>query len=215
MSNETKDFYNYQFASSFSLCEIMNLPTSASSSYGNNVFDPSSYSSTDCLQISPGAYQSLLQKIFGISPTSSEVFNSSIGETPTRVSAPSSYSEANHPGEDSSTSRRKRKLAEDGGEENQSSKKVFRGKAKKNEEKKQREPRVSVMVKSQAGHIVDGYRWRIYGRKAVKTSPYPRSYYRCTTQRCNVKKRVEKAVEDPTIFITTYEGRHNHPSDSV
>ncbi|KAJ4867762.1 putative WRKY transcription factor 28 [Raphanus sativus] len=223
MTNETKDFYNYQYPSSFSLYEMMNLPTSTPSSYGNNGFDPSSYSFTDCIQSSPVAYDSLLQKSFGLSPSSSEVFNSSIdqeskrdvvtnevtGETPTRVSAPSSSSEADHPGEDSGKSQRKRELAEDGGEENQSSKKV--GKAKKNEEKKQREPRVSFMTKSEVDHLEDGYRWRKYGQKAVKNSPYPRSYYRCTTQRCNVKKRVERSFQDPTVVITTYEGQHNHP----
>ncbi|KAG7542405.1 WRKY domain [Arabidopsis thaliana x Arabidopsis arenosa] len=229
MSNETRDLYNYQYPSSFSLHEMMNLPTSNPSSYGNissqNGLYPSTYSFTDCLQSSPGAYESLLQKSFGLSPSSSEVFNSSIdqesnrdvtndvingdacNETETRVSASnSSSSEADHPGEDSGKSRRKRELV---GEEDQSSKKV--GKTKKNEVKKQREPRVSFMTKSEVDHLEDGYRWRKYGQKAVKNSPYPRSYYRCTTQRCNVKKRVERSFQDPTVVITTYEGQHNHP----
>ncbi|CAH2078687.1 unnamed protein product [Thlaspi arvense] len=222
MSYETKDLYNYQYPSSFSLYEMMNLPTSTPPSYGNNDFDPSSYSFTDCLQSSPGAYDSLLKKNFGISPSSSEVFNSSIdqesnrdatndviGETPTRVSVSSSSSEADHPGIDSGKSQRKRELVGDGGEDDQSSKKV--GKTKKNEEKKQREPRVSFLTKSEVDHLEDGYRWRKYGQKAVKNSPYPRSYYRCTTQRCNVKKRVERSFQDPTVVITTYEGQHNHP----
>nr|QIN97361.1 WRKY24 transcription factor [Isatis tinctoria] len=222
MSNETKDLYNYQYPSSFSLYEMMNVPTSTPiSSYGNNGFDPSSYSFADCLQSSPGVYDSLLQKTFGLSPSSSEVFNSSMdqeskrdvtndvaGETPTRVSASSSSSEADNPGEDSGKSQRKRELVGDGGEENQSSKKV--GKTKKNEEKKKREPRVSFMTKSEVDHLEDGYRWRKYGQKAVKNSPYPRSYYRCTTQKCNVKKRVERSFQDPSIVITTYEGKHNH-----
>ncbi|TYK13261.1 putative WRKY transcription factor 71 [Cucumis melo var. makuwa] len=60
-------------------------------------------------------------------------------------------------------------------------------------------------------HLEDGYRWRKYGQKAVKNSAYPRSYYRCTTQKCGVKKRVERSYEDPSIVITTYEGQHNHP----
>lgn len=37
-----------------------------------------------------------------------------------------------------------------------------------------------------------------------------RSYYRCTSQKCTVKKRVERSYEDPTIVVTTYEGQHNH-----
>lgn len=38
-----------------------------------------------------------------------------------------------------------------------------------------------------------------------------RSYYRCTTQKCNVKKRVERSYQDPAVVITTYESQHNHP----
>ncbi|KAJ4912567.1 putative WRKY transcription factor 28 [Raphanus sativus] len=221
MSNESKDLYNYQYPPSFSLYELMTLPTSTPS-YGNNGYGPPSYSLADCLQSSPGAYDSLLPKTSAPSPSSSEVFNSYIdqeskrevsidviGETPTRVSASSSASEADHPGEDSGKGQKKRELVGDGGEENQSSKKV--GKSKKNEEKKQREPRVSFMTKSEVDHLEDGYRWRKYGQKAVKNSIYPRSYYRCTTQKCNVKKRVERSFQDPTVVITTYEGQHNHP----
>lgn len=39
---------------------------------------------------------------------------------------------------------------------------------------------------------------------------FPRSYYRCTTQKCTVKKRVERSFQDPSIVVTTYEGQHNH-----
>ncbi|CAI9293102.1 unnamed protein product [Lactuca saligna] len=83
-------------------------------------------------------------------------------------------------------------------------------KQKKKEEKKQREPRFAFMTKSDIDHLEDGYRWRKYGQKAVKNSPYPRSYYRCTTQKCTVKKRVERSYQDPSTVITTYEGQHNH-----
>lgn len=39
-----------------------------------------------------------------------------------------------------------------------------------------------------------------------------RSYYRCTSASCNVKKRVERSYTDPSIVVTTYEGQHTHPS---
>ncbi|KAF0902964.1 hypothetical protein E2562_022603 [Oryza meyeriana var. granulata] len=84
------------------------------------------------------------------------------------------------------------------------------GKAGKGE-KRQRQPRFAFMTKSEVDHLEDGYRWRKYGQKAVKNSPYPRSYYRCTTQKCPVKKRVERSYQDPAVVITTYEGKHMHP----
>ncbi|KAI3986521.1 hypothetical protein MKX01_038840 [Papaver californicum] len=87
------------------------------------------------------------------------------------------------------------------------------GKIKKgNQNKKQREPRFAFMTKSEVDHLEDGYRWRKYGQKAVKNSPFPRSYYRCTSASCGVKKRVERSCDDPTIVVTTYEGQHTHPS---
>ncbi|XP_042391986.1 WRKY transcription factor 71-like [Zingiber officinale] len=85
-------------------------------------------------------------------------------------------------------------------------------KPKKKGEKRQREPRFAFMTKSEVDHLEDGYRWRKYGQKAVKNSPFPRSYYRCTAQKCPVKKRVERSYQDPTTVITTYEGKHIHPS---
>ncbi|KAJ9555095.1 LOW QUALITY PROTEIN: hypothetical protein OSB04_009709 [Centaurea solstitialis] len=84
-------------------------------------------------------------------------------------------------------------------------------KPKKKNPKKQREPRFAFMTKSEIDHLDDGYRWRKYGQKAVKNSPFPRSYHRCTSVACGVKKRVERSSEDPSIVITTYEGTHTHP----
>ncbi|KAE8679588.1 putative WRKY transcription factor 71 [Hibiscus syriacus] len=84
-------------------------------------------------------------------------------------------------------------------------------KPKKTNQKREREPRFAFMTKSEVDHLEDGYRWRKYGQKAVKNSSFPRSYYRCTTPSCNVKKRVERSFTDPSIVITTYEGKHIHP----
>ncbi|KAL3638306.1 hypothetical protein CASFOL_017677 [Castilleja foliolosa] len=88
-------------------------------------------------------------------------------------------------------------------------------KAKKKDEKKKREPRFAFMTKSEIDNLEDGYRWRKYGQKAVKNSPFPRSYYRCTSQKCGVKKRIERSSQDPAVVITTYEGQHNHHSPAT
>ncbi|KAK4484581.1 hypothetical protein RD792_007165 [Penstemon davidsonii] len=90
-----------------------------------------------------------------------------------------------------------------------------KGISKKKGEKKQREPRFAFMTKSEVDNLEDGYRWRKYGQKAVKNSPFPRSYYRCTSQKCSVKKRIERSFEDPSTVITTYEGQHNHHSPAT
>ncbi|XP_042066941.1 WRKY transcription factor 23-like [Salvia splendens] len=107
------------------------------------------------------------------------------------------------------------KEEEDGDEEeddNDQKKKTSKQlKAKKTNQKKKREQRFAFMTKSEVDHLEDGYRWRKYGQKAVKNSPFPRSYYRCTNPTCNVKKRVERSCTDPTIVVTTYEGQHTHP----
>jgi hypothetical protein len=47
----------------------------------------------------------------------------------------------------------------------------------------------------------DGYRWRKYGRKNVKGSPYPRSYYKCTFASCTVKKQVEMTMKDGKLVV--------------
>ncbi|GMJ03116.1 WRKY DNA-binding protein 49, ARABIDOPSIS THALIANA WRKY DNA-BINDING PROTEIN 49 [Hibiscus trionum] len=60
------------------------------------------------------------------------------------------------------------------------------------------------------GMADDGYKWRKYGQKSIKNSPYPRSYYKCTNPRCSAKKQVEKSRDDPDTLIITYEGLHLH-----
>ncbi|XP_010052103.1 WRKY transcription factor 71 [Eucalyptus grandis] len=191
-----------------------------SSAYGDHPY----VSFTDCLQGS-GDYNSLPTTAFGLSPSTSEVLSSaeyghqkqeigggseSTNHNPATPNSSISSSSTEAGGEeDSSRGRRSEtqlKEGEDGGE---SSKK--QSKSKKKGEKREREPRFAFMTKSEVDHLEDGYRWRKYGQKAVKNSPYPRSYYRCTTQKCTVKKRVERSFQDPSIVITTYEGQHNHP----
>ncbi|KAJ8763079.1 hypothetical protein K2173_023284 [Erythroxylum novogranatense] len=195
-------------------------------------FDPSFLTFTDCLHGSMD-YTSL-SRAFDMSCSSSEVI-SPIEDYPTSKSAdlvgsgeagagmanensnnPStpnssvSSSSNDTPNEEGAAKiGKKDKQQKDQCEDaDEKSKKVMTNKTKK--EKKQREPRFAFLTKSEIDHLEDGYRWRKYGQKAVKNSPYPRSYYRCTSQKCIVKKRVERSFQDPTTVITTYEGQHNH-----
>ncbi|KAL8224512.1 hypothetical protein R6Q57_019987 [Mikania cordata] len=78
-------------------------------------------------------------------------------------------------------------------------------------EKKIRKPKCAFQTRSQVDILDDGYRWRKYGQKAVKNSKFPRSYYRCTYQGCNVKKQVQRLSKDEGVVLTTYEGTHSHP----
>ncbi|CAI0457665.1 unnamed protein product [Linum tenue] len=82
---------------------------------------------------------------------------------------------------------------------------------KKKGEKKLKKPRYAFQTRSQVDILDDGYRWRKYGQKAVKNNKFPRSYYRCTYQGCNVKKQVQRLTKDEGVVVTTYEGAHTHP----
>ncbi|KAI3720198.1 hypothetical protein L6452_21111 [Arctium lappa] len=72
------------------------------------------------------------------------------------------------------------------------------------------EPRIVVQATSEIDLLDDGYKWRKYGQKVVKGNRHPRSYYKCTSQGCKVRKHIERAASDPKAVITTYEGKHNH-----
>ncbi|KAL6495530.1 WRKY transcription factor [Orobanche gracilis] len=59
----------------------------------------------------------------------------------------------------------------------------------------------------------DVWCWRKYGQKPIKGSPYPRSYYRCSTSKgCLARKQVEQNRSEPGMFIVTYTAEHNHPT---
>jgi len=61
---------------------------------------------------------------------------------------------------------------------------------------------------------VDGYRWRKYGQKNIKNSPYPRSYYRCTEPRCPARKKTERS-SDGARTVVKYEGEHDHAKPTL
>ncbi|CAA7407614.1 unnamed protein product [Spirodela intermedia] len=77
--------------------------------------------------------------------------------------------------------------------------------------------RVPAISSKMADIPPDDYSWRKYGQKPIKGSPYPRGYYKCSSLRgCPARKHVERALDDPTMLIVTYEDDHLHdPSDPV
>ncbi|XP_061350325.1 probable WRKY transcription factor 48 [Gastrolobium bilobum] len=155
-------------------------------------------------------------------PDSSEVLNTPASPNSSSISSSSNEATANNTNEQQSDNNKpgnQHEAAEDDGgaekndQDQDKTKKQL--KPKKKNPKKQREPRFAFMTKSEVDHLDDGYRWRKYGQKAVKNSPYPRSYYRCTMVGCGVKKRVERSSDDPSVVVTTYEGQHTHPCPST
>ncbi|KAK4493284.1 hypothetical protein RD792_017840 [Penstemon davidsonii] len=78
--------------------------------------------------------------------------------------------------------------------------------------RKNQHKRVVIKV-SLEGLASDMWAWRKYGQKPIKGSPYPRSYYRCSSSKgCLARKQVEQSCTDiiPGMFIVTYTAEHNH-----
>lgn len=76
--------------------------------------------------------------------------------------------------------------------------------------RKNQHKRVVVQVTAD-GLSSDLWAWRKYGQKPIKGSPYPRSYYRCSSLKgCLARKQVEQSCNDPGMFIITYSGEHSH-----
>ncbi|KAL2342985.1 hypothetical protein Fmac_004270 [Flemingia macrophylla] len=73
-------------------------------------------------------------------------------------------------------------------------------------------PRIAFRTKSELEIMDDGYKWRKYGKKPVKSNPNLRNYYKCSSGGCHVKKIVERDRDDSSYVITTYVGVHNHES---
>ncbi|CAI9116441.1 OLC1v1017584C1 [Oldenlandia corymbosa var. corymbosa] len=74
---------------------------------------------------------------------------------------------------------------------------------------------IALRTQTELETLDDGFKWRKYGKKMVKSNPNPRHYYKCLIEGCKVKKRVERDGEDSSYLITTYFGKHNHESSGA
>ncbi|KAH6800386.1 WRKY DNA-binding protein 7 [Perilla frutescens var. hirtella] len=87
---------------------------------------------------------------------------------------------------------------------------------KKRKSRLKRVVRVPAISMKMADIPADDYSWRKYGQKPIKGSPHPRGYYKCSSVRgCPARKHVERAFDDPTMLIVTYEGDHNHADTPI
>ncbi|KAH0775393.1 hypothetical protein KY290_012530 [Solanum tuberosum] len=113
-----------------------------------------------------------------VSATTKPVLDSPLGDktsieiSPTPNSSISSTSNEAVGQEDSS--KIKKHVQEKGVQQEGEDKSKKECKEKKKGEKKVKEPRFAFMTKSEIDNLEDGYRWRKYGQKAVKNSPFPR-----------------------------------------
>ncbi|XP_020230360.1 probable WRKY transcription factor 15 isoform X2 [Cajanus cajan] len=83
--------------------------------------------------------------------------------------------------------------------------------SKKRKMRLKRVVRVPAISLKMADIPPDDYSWRKYGQKPIKGSPHPRGYYKCSSVRgCPARKHVERALDDPSMLVVTYEGEHNH-----
>ncbi|KAF8377585.1 hypothetical protein HHK36_030967 [Tetracentron sinense] len=83
--------------------------------------------------------------------------------------------------------------------------------SKRRKSREKRVVRVPAISLKMADIPPDDFSWRKYGQKPIKGSSHPRGYYKCSSVRgCPARKHVERASDDPTMVIVTYEGEHNH-----
>ncbi|KAG8086536.1 hypothetical protein GUJ93_ZPchr0010g8320 [Zizania palustris] len=81
----------------------------------------------------------------------------------------------------------------------------------KRSKKRQLKKVVCEVPVADGGVSTDLWAWRKYGQKPIKGSPYPRGYYKCSSLKaCMARKMVERSPEKPGVLVVTYIADHCH-----
>jgi hypothetical protein len=85
-------------------------------------------------------------------------------------------------------------------------------KTKRKPHKRQKRENDKIIERITNTPLVDEYKWRKYGKKALKGSQHPRDYFKCSVTGCTAKKQLEKIIENGELkFRYVYVGEHSHP----
>ncbi|KAL6650631.1 hypothetical protein ACP70R_009556 [Stipagrostis hirtigluma subsp. patula] len=81
----------------------------------------------------------------------------------------------------------------------------------KRSNKRQLKKVVRELPVADGGVSSDLWAWRKYGQKPIKGSPYPRGYYKCSSLKwCMARKLVDRRPEKPGVLVVTYIAEHCH-----
>ncbi|CAD6271048.1 unnamed protein product [Miscanthus lutarioriparius] len=81
----------------------------------------------------------------------------------------------------------------------------------KRSKKRQVKKVVCEVPEAGGGVSSDLWAWRKYGQKPIKGSPYPRGYYKCSSLKsCMARKLVERSPAKPGVLVVTYIADHCH-----
>ncbi|CAD5335855.1 unnamed protein product [Arabidopsis thaliana] len=73
--------------------------------------------------------------------------------------------------------------------------------SKESDQTKETGHRVAFRTRSKIDVMDDGFKWRKYGKKSVKNNINKRNYYKCSSEGCSVKKRVERDGDDAAYIV--------------
>ncbi|KAJ4730540.1 WRKY DNA-binding protein 26 [Rhynchospora pubera] len=71
--------------------------------------------------------------------------------------------------------------------------------------------KTTIQIAAKSSKNADPYTWHQSGSMRIIGFPHLRRYYKCTEKGCFAKKHIDRDATDPSMYIITYKGSHNHP----